>query len=326
MGYFPFFVEIEGKKGLIVGGGKVAEHKVEKLLPFGASLLVIAPFIAPKLKGNAALRCEEREFEDRDLKNAVFVIAASDDEKLNSRISQLCKEQGILVNVVDDKNKCGFLFPALVKEGMLTAGISTEGASPQVAAALRSQIASELPNKTEEILDYLAMLRDIAKERIEDKHKRAQFLKKTALLCLEKDRALTKEETEERIELYTNKAADGEERIGSVTLVDAGPGEYDLITVRGLKAVRSAEVLVYDDTIDMRLLDHASESCEKIFMGKRADMHSMEQEQINALFIEKAKQGKHVVCLESGKPSAYGRDREEILALRRAGISVAKIP
>lgn len=326
MGYFPFFIELKGKKGLIIGGGKIAEHKVEKLLPFGASLTVVAPVIAPKLKENPAVKCIEREFAEDDLEGVLFAVAASDDEKLNGYISRICQEKGILVNVVDDKEKCGFLFPALVKEGALTAGISTEGASPQVAALLRSEVASVLPEKTAEILDYLSDLRDIAKERISDKQKRAKFLKETALLCMEKNRALTGEETEQRIQQYEGEISGNRKKTGNVVFVDAGCGAYDLLTVRGLNAVRKAEVLIYDDEIDMRLLDHASESCEKIFAGKRTGMHRMQQEQLNALLLEKAKQGKTVVCLESVEPSVFGSDREGIPALGKAGIFVAEIP
>ena len=97
--------------------------------------------------------CEERPFVPEDIEGCAFVIAATDDRELNHRISALCQEKGILVNVVDDKDYCGFLFPSLVKEGKLTAGISTAGASPQIAAELRSRMARELPNQMEEILD-----------------------------------------------------------------------------------------------------------------------------------------------------------------------------
>ena len=112
--------------------------------------------------------CEERPFVPEDIEGCAFVIAATDDRELNHRISALCQEKGILVNVVDDKDYCGFLFPSLVKEGKLTAGISTAGASPQIAAELRSRMARELPNQMEEILDYLESIREPAKKMIAD--------------------------------------------------------------------------------------------------------------------------------------------------------------
>ena len=132
MEYFPFFMDIEGKKGLVIGGGAVAAHKVEKLLPFAPVLTVVAPVILPELLENPALVCKQRPFRDEDLEGNMFVIAASDDREINIHAAALSREKNILVNVVDDQEACGFLFPALVKEGKLTIGISTQGASPQV--------------------------------------------------------------------------------------------------------------------------------------------------------------------------------------------------
>lgn len=316
MAYFPFFIDIENEKGLIVGGGRIAVHKVEKLLPFGARLTVIAPQIFPILKEKPSVICLEREFCDRDVEQARFVIAASDDTALNRHISELCREKGILVNVVDDKDDCGFLFPALVKEGKFTAGICTAGASPQTAASVRSRLAAELPGQIEAILEDLNELRDIAKERIADDRKRAAFLKAAAKFCLAQNRPLTEEE-KESLTVWQK---------GSVTLVGAGCGSYDLITLRGLNALRNCEVLIYDDLIDERLLEHVSESCEKIYVGKRRGAHSRRQEEINNLLKEKAKEGKRVVRLKGGDPFVFGRGAEEIESLRRENIEVSEIP
>ena len=205
MAYFPFFVDIKDMPGLIVGGGRVAAEKIEKLLPFGPRLTVVAPLIREELwekaGGDDRLLCKERAFQDGDVEDVGFVIAVTDDEKLNAHISTLCKEQGVPVNVADDKEKCSFLFPSLVKEGKLTVGISTSGASPQAAIMLRRVIESNIPAKTEEILDFLADLRSTAKERIRDSKDRAAFLKEAALFCMEQERILTAAEVEQRIEL-----------------------------------------------------------------------------------------------------------------------------
>lgn len=207
MGYFPFFIDLEGKDGLIVGGGRIAAHKIEKLKPYGAELTVVAPNIEQRIREDESLICEERPFTDEDVEGKFFVIAATDEAELNTHISAICKEKNILVNVVDEKEKCSFIFPSLVKEGKLSAGISTEGASPVVAAYLRSRLASSLPEKTEDILDYLAKLRIWTKEKIADSMARAAFLREMALLCMEWGRPLTWEETEERLAATEEKAA-----------------------------------------------------------------------------------------------------------------------
>ncbi|NBJ91751.1 precorrin-2 dehydrogenase/sirohydrochlorin ferrochelatase family protein [Parablautia muri] len=185
MGYFPFFMDIKGKKGLIVGGGEIAAHKVEKLLPFEASLTVIAPTILRELVENPVLSCIERAFQDEDVEGKMFVIAATDDQCLNAHVAELCRAKNIFINVVDDKKECDFLFPAMVKKGKLTVGVSTEGASPQAAAMLRRQIEQEMPDKIEEILEYLSQLREIARNEIPDAGERARFLKKAAVECME---------------------------------------------------------------------------------------------------------------------------------------------
>lgn len=323
MGYFPFFIDIQDREGLIVGGGRVALHKIEKLRPFGAKLTVIAPRIQEELQEDKSLTCLKRQFEDSDIQGKVFVIAATDDGRLNAHISHICRERGILVNVVDDKNNCGFLFPALVKAGKLTLGISTGGASPQAAASLRSRMEEELPSRMDAILDYLESIREPAKQHIKDGKSRAAFLKETAVFCMEQNRPLSMEETMGRMRTYTDCPQGG---AGMVTLVGAGCGSYDLITLRGLNAVRSAQVLVYDDLLDVRLLEHASESCEKIYVGKRSGRHSKSQEEINALFVEKARQGKRVVRLKGGDPFVFGRGWEEMQALRESGIEVCEVP
>lgn len=200
MGFFPFFIDIEGRQGLIVGGGRVAARKVKKLMPFGPELTVVAPVIVPQIREYEGLHLKERLFQDEDINGCTFVIAASDDQELNGHVSRLCKEAGVLVNVVDDKESCGFLFPALVKRGRLIAGISTEGASPQIAAFIRRKTEEELPDQMEFILDFLAGLREYAKESISDGELRGEFLKEAALLCLDKNRSLTKEEIQELLQ------------------------------------------------------------------------------------------------------------------------------
>lgn len=202
MGYFPFYIDIENKEGLIVGGGRIAAHKISKLLPFNPRLIVVAPYIQEDLKSNTSLQCYERDVRDEDIEGKAFVIAATDNESVNARISSLCMEKNILVNVVDDKDKCGFIFPSIVKKGKITASFSTEGASPHIAATLRKKIEGEIPDNMEEILEFLTDIRVVAKNQIHDNEKRSAFLKNIADVCFEQNRIFTKEETDELIKMY----------------------------------------------------------------------------------------------------------------------------
>lgn len=177
MKYFPFFIDIEDKAGLIVGGGEVAAEKVFRLQPFHSNITVIAPNIADKLLYNKDIQCIQREFNDNDIYNKTYVIAATNNHQLNCHISDLCKKQGILVNVVDDIEQCEFIFPSLVTSGSMCIGISTGGASPSAASLFREKIQKEIPENMEEILIQLAECRKWAKENIYDDKARKRYLK-----------------------------------------------------------------------------------------------------------------------------------------------------
>lgn len=330
MGYFPFFIDIAGKNGLIVGGGRIAHHKLQKLLPYGAKLTVVAPEVSEELDQTASkndICVIRRGFVPSDLTDKSFVIAASNDAGVNMEVGRLCRQSGILVNVVDDKDAGSFIFPSLVKTGKLSIGISTEGASPEAAASLRSQIASVIPAQMDEILDYLNRLRPLAKAYIDDNNRRAAFLKEMARTCMDQNAVFDEYETMRRLEACTGVNDQNNTDIsGGVLLVGAGCGCYDLITLKGLRVIRRANVLIYDDLIDPKLLEHASESCEQIYVGKRSGRHSMCQEQINALLVQKAKEGGLVVRLKGGDPFVFGRGMEEMTALLEEGIKVEYVP
>lgn len=140
MGYFPFFIDISAKKCVVVGGGIVAKRKVEKLLPYEPEITVVAPEICGFLRLCEGINIVEREFEPSDLDGAFLVIGATDNEAVNAEIFRLCTEKNILVNVVDDKEKCGFIFPALVKKGDVSIGVSSSGNSPVFSKYLKEKI------------------------------------------------------------------------------------------------------------------------------------------------------------------------------------------
>ncbi len=152
---FPFMVNIEGKSCLIVGGGAVALRKAEKLLLFGVKLSVCAKDACPAL---LPYLCAE-EYAERLLCGADFVVAATDDKALNARVASDCRERGIPVNSVDDRENCDFYFPALIGRGSVTVGISTGGASPALAAALREYIEALLPDDLGGIAEKAEKLR-----------------------------------------------------------------------------------------------------------------------------------------------------------------------
>lgn len=190
MGYFPFFVDIAGKEGLIVGGGIVALRKIEKLLPFAPQLTVAAPEILPEIEQLPSVTALRQSFTPQLLEHKFFVIAATDDPQLNHTISGLCRLRNIPVNVVDDKEACSFLFPALIQQGRLTVGISTGGASPSGAKYVKQLLLDALPEAFPEILDYLADQRDKIQSAIGDEAARSRIYTAVFSACMQHGRPL----------------------------------------------------------------------------------------------------------------------------------------
>ena len=219
MALFPFFRNIESAEALIIGGGKHALEKVERLLPYGPRLHVIAEEVCEKLVAYAAeieqktleepllqagigespvpaqMTISRRKFVEEDLTEAIdFVIVAGENTEENHWIAGLCRERRIPVNVVDDQEYCDFIFPSLIARGSLSVGICTNGASPSTGVLLKKKIEAQIPGNIEEILDFLQEKRTEIKNTIPDKKKRFAFYYKLSEICMEEDRALTEEE------------------------------------------------------------------------------------------------------------------------------------
>lgn len=182
MTYFPFYCDIEQKKWLLVGGGRVAAGKFSRLIAFTEKITVIAPDISSEIRENApsGVLFLERDFEEADLGRADIVVAATGDKQLNAWIASACRSRGIPVNAVDDPDNCDFIFPAIIKRGRLTVSVSTDGASPVYAAALKKEISDLVPEDIDLILEKMAALRKTVPERFPSftQHERGMLYRK----------------------------------------------------------------------------------------------------------------------------------------------------
>lgn len=193
MPLFPIFLNLKDRRVLIVGGGQVALRKAERLLPYGAAVTAVAPEFAPEFAALPGVTLLERRFAPGDIEGAALVIAATDDGELNAAVSELCRWEGIPVNAVDNLELCSFVFPALVRRGELSVGISTGGASPSAAQYIRRRVEELVPEGFEEILDFLAANRAQIKSALPPERRAAAY---AALFgsCLDLSRPLTAEE------------------------------------------------------------------------------------------------------------------------------------
>lgn len=175
MAYFPFYVDISDQNCLVVGGGKIAYRKIEILSKFNVRIKVIAPNICNQIYGlesetnknnREQIIIINREFEDEDIGDMDFVIAATDNELLNSHISKLCKINNKMINVVDVKEECSFIFPAIIKMEDMVVGISTGGNSPAMAAKIKKEIQKSIPGFYGELIEFFGENRDYIKNEV----------------------------------------------------------------------------------------------------------------------------------------------------------------
>ena len=197
MSYFPFFIEMKDKPCLVVGGGMVAYRKIEKLLPFGAKITVVSPAFCAEIAKLEGIRLVQRKFSAADIEGNLVVIGATDDEAVNQEISDLCRARNIPVNVVDDREKCSFFFPALVKQGEFVAGFSSGGGSPLAAQYIRKQVEAAIPEGFDRVVEVLAQTRAWIQREVPDIQKRARVFQALFALALERAGNVTEEEIAE---------------------------------------------------------------------------------------------------------------------------------
>ena len=204
--YFPFFMDIAGAKGLIIGGGRRAYQKINRMLPYGPEITVIAPEVLPEIEKIEGIRLIKRDFLEEDLEmEPDFVVVADGDKEQKRFISSYCEERRIPVNVVDDAPYCSYIYPALISQGDLSIGISTGGKSPTVTSILKERMLELIPDNIEDILDWLEGLRPMMKRRFPMERERAKAFRKIAEECMERKDVLTDEEVEHIIKCLGDK-------------------------------------------------------------------------------------------------------------------------
>jgi uroporphyrin-III C-methyltransferase/precorrin-2 dehydrogenase/sirohydrochlorin ferrochelatase len=330
MNYFPIFLDLKAEKVLVVGGGEVALRKVRLLERTGAKITLIAPQVHPELAERAArgaIELAEREFLPEDLNGARLVIVATSRRAVNRWIATLSEARGIPANVVDDSKASRFIVPAIIDRDPVLVAVGTEGTSPVLARRLRERLEALLPAKIGELAVWLRGLRRTAQRRLHDTAERRRFFEQlidgaAARRFVEGDSGGAQRIAQQLL----SSTATGPRAAGEVTLVGAGPGDPELLTLKALRALQDADVILHDRLVPAAILDMARRDAERICVGKAAGGHGSTQDEINELLIEHASQGRRVVRLKGGDPFMFGRGGEELEALSQAQISFSVIP
>src|ERR1700690_3530903 len=328
--YFPVFFDLKGQKVLVVGGGEVALRKVSLLQPTGALITLVAPRIDPELTGGAAagtLSIEGREFIPGDLDGMRLVIVATSRRAVNRWIAKLCDARAIPVNVVDDREASRFIVPAIVDRDPVLIAVSTGGASPVLARRLRERLEAVIPKGFGELAAWLSDLRAASRGRLRGTNTRRLFFE--AVIDGDAARRFIAGDRRGALRIAQQllaRASGAARAAGEVILVGAGPGDPELLTLKALRALQDADVILHDRLVLPEVLDLARRDAARICVGKSSGGKSTTQAAINDLLIEHARQGRRVVRLKGGDPFVFGRGGEELEALARAGINFSVVP
>ncbi|MBX9448026.1 siroheme synthase CysG [Dickeya chrysanthemi] len=327
MNYLPLFADLRKRPVLVVGGGEVATRKIDLLQRAGADVRVAARSLCEPLHARyqaGQLAWVAQDFSPALLDNVFLVIAATDDGALNATVFEEANRRQLLVNVVDDQPKCSFIFPSLIDRSPLVVAISSGGQAPVLARLLREKLEALLPARLGLMAELAGKWRGRIKQRLASVTERRRFWERIfsgRFSSLVAAGQLAQAEQE-----LAQQLAQPDARQGEVALVGAGPGDAGLLTLRGLQVIQQADVVLYDHLVSNDVLDLVRRDAERICVGKRASAHLLPQEDINALLVKLAQEGKRVVRLKGGDPFIFGRGGEELQQVAQAGIPFQVVP
>jgi len=332
MRYLPVFLDLQSGPVLLVGAGDLARAKLRLLAAAGARVRWYATDGNHDLSGVDAERIEIAHGDPlaADLKGVIAVLCAGAGD-LGVALSARAKSVGLPVNVMDDLAHSTFIFPAIVDRGDVVVAVGTGGASPVVARRVRERIEAALPARIGDLATFIGGFRKSIHARIPEFALRRRFWERIVdgpigALVL----AGRKDEAEKALNAISNPSAfaggEAGKVLGHVTLVGAGPGDPDLLTVKALRALQDADVVFYDELVSPEVLDRARRDAARVPVGRRVGKPGIGQDNINKLLVEAAQSGKRAVRLKGGDPFIFGRGGEEVDVLRQAGVSYSIIP
>jgi len=328
MELLPVFLNVRARKCVVVGGGEVAFRKARLLCRADADLHVVAESVSPELQAlcdQTAATVLRQAFSPDTLQNAAVVVAATDNEEVNSRVSAAAKRANIPVNVVDQPQLCTFITPSIVDRSPIVIAISSGGASPMLTRQIKELNETMVPGRIDELAELLRSYRKSVQEKISAFDDRIRFWE--GILDSDIPELVYAGNTAQaRKRLETRLASPRDKAIGEVYLVGAGPGDPDLLTLRALRLMHKADVVLYDRLVSQEILLKIRPDADKIHVGKQRSCHSVAQETINEMLVRLAQEGKRVLRLKGGDPFIFGRGGEELESLTRYGIPFQVVP
>jgi uroporphyrin-III C-methyltransferase / precorrin-2 dehydrogenase / sirohydrochlorin ferrochelatase len=336
MRFLPVFLDLHTGPVLLVGAGDLARAKLGLLAAAGARVrwyVTDGNHDVSGLEAADAARIELARGDPlaADLTGVIAILCAGAGE-IGTAMSARAKAVGLPVNVMDDLAHSTFIFPAIVDRGDVVVAVGTGGASPVVARRVRERIEAVLPARIGDLASFIGRWRKTIHDRIPEFPLRRRFWERVVdgaigalVLAGRGDEAEAALKDIPDPTAFASVSASGQAE-GRVTLVGAGPGDPDLLTIKALHALQDADVVFYDELVSPEILDRARRDASRVPVGRRVGKPGIGQDAINKLLIEVAKSGQRAVRLKGGDPFVFGRGGEEIEALREAGIAYSVVP
>ena len=325
---YPLFAALQGRAVLVVGGGEVAARKTAALLAAGAYVSVGAPTLDTRLArwvGEGKVRHLPGIFQEQWLDTVWLAIAATDDRTVNARVAAAAHGRHIWTNVVDDAQLSAFHVPTVIDRSPLLVAISSGGSAPMLARWLRERLEAVLDHAFGPLADLLERKRGAIRARFRDLAARRHFYERLlAGRIWNALRSANAPAAEQELDRALRSHA--EPALGSVALVGAGPGDPGLLTLRALRLLNAADVILHDRLVDAQILELARRDATRIEVGKEAGHHHVTQQGIHALLLEHARAGRRVVRLKGGDPFVFGRGGEELEFLREHDVPYEVVP
>jgi uroporphyrin-III C-methyltransferase/precorrin-2 dehydrogenase/sirohydrochlorin ferrochelatase len=330
MKLLPIFLDVKDQPCLVVGGGEVAARKVALLRRAAAHVTVIAPRLCASLAELAqsnAIAHKAIQFASVNVSDFMLIVAATDDLAVNREVSEAARARGIPVNVVDQPTLCSFVMPSIVDRSPVIIAVSSGGTSPVLARLLRARLETLVPASYGKLATLVGRFRAQVKAKFKTTAQRRRFWEKilqgpiAEMLLAGQEKA-----AQAALETAVQQAPGSEHTLGEVYVVGGGPGDPDLLTFRALRLMQQADVVLYDRLVGKQVLDLVRRDAERIYVGKKREVHAVRQEEIHQLMVKLARQGKRVLRLKGGDPFIFGRGGEEIGTLAEEGIPFQVVP
>ena len=336
MRFLPVFLDLQTGPVLLIGAGELARAKMRLLTAAGARVRWYATDGNHDVSGLDAAEAARIELAEgdplaADLRGVIAILCAGAGD-IGTAMSARAKAVGLPVNVMDDLSHSTFIFPAIVDRGDVVVAVGTGGASPVVARRVRERIEAALPARIGDLATFIGRWRKSIHGRIPEFPLRRRFWERVVdgpigalVLAGRGNEAEAALKDIPDPSAFAGAQASGQAE-GSVTLVGAGPGDPDLLTIKALRALQDADVVFYDELVSSEILDRARRDASRVPVGRRVGKPGIGQDAINKLLIEAAKSGQRAVRLKGGDPFVFGRGGEEVEALREAGVAYSVVP